>query len=206
MGVLELVVLTMNYVGVFAFAVSGALKGIDKNMDIFGCAFLGLATAFGGGIIRDLIAGNVPPLAFRSEPDFIIAIVAITLTICMYRRVANAVGLLPYFDAVGLGAFAALGGTVALNVGLGPLGVMFAAMFTGSGGGIIRDVLAREIPLIFTREFYATAALIGGTGLYILSLFVSLEVAMFVSALTTTLLRLASIRFGWSLPKVKRES
>ncbi len=122
MGVFELVVLTMNYIGVFAFAVSGALKGIDKNMDIFGRAFLGLATAFGGGIIRDIIAGNVPPLMFRSEPDFIIAIAAITITICMYRRVANAVRLLPYFDAVGLDAFAALGGAVALNVGLGPLG------------------------------------------------------------------------------------
>jgi len=206
MGVLELVVLTMNYVGVFAFAVSGTLKGIDKNMDIFGCAFLGLATAFGGGIIRDIIAGNVPPLAFRSEPDFIIAITAITTTICMYRRVANTVGLLPYFDAVGLGAFAALGGAVALKVGLGPLGVMFAAMFTGAGGGIIRDVLAGEVPLIFTREFYATAALIGGAGLYVLSLFVTLEVAMFISALTTTVLRIASIRFGWNLPKVKREN
>ena len=149
--------------------------------------------------------GNVPPLAFRSEPDFIVAIVAIIITICMYRRVSNVTGLLPYFDALGLGAFAALGGTVALNVGLGPLGVMFASMFTGAGGGIIRDVLAGEIPLIFTREFYATAALIGGAGLYILSSFVSLEVAMFISALTTTILRIASIKFGWNLPKVKRD-
>ncbi|AEA46233.1 trimeric intracellular cation channel family protein [Archaeoglobus veneficus] len=205
MGVLELVVLTMNYVGVFAFAVSGALKGIDKNMDVFGCAFLGLATAFGGGITRDIIAGNVPPLAFRSEPDFIIAIAAITITICMYRKLANAVGLLPYFDAVGLGAFAALGGAVALNVGLGPLGVVFAAMFTGAGGGIIRDVLAGEVPLVFTREFYATAALIGGAGLYVLSWVTTLEVAMFVSALSTTILRIASIRFGWNLPRVKMD-
>ncbi len=161
--------------------------------------------SFGGGIIRDIIAGNVPPLAFRSEPDFIIAIAAITITICMYRRVANAIGFLPYFDAVGLGAFAALGGAVALNVGLGPLGIMFAAMFTGTGGGIIRDVLAGEVPLIFTREFYATAALIGGAGLYVLNFFVTFEVAMFISALITTVLRIASIQFGWHLPKVKRE-
>ncbi len=82
---------------------------------------------------------------------------------------------------------------------------MFAAMFTGAGGGIIRDVLAREVPLVLTREFYATAALIGGVSLYVLNSFVSLEIAMLISALTTTVLRMAVIKFGWNLPKVKKD-
>ncbi len=203
MGVLEEIVLAMNYVGVFAFAVSGVLKGIDKDMDVFGCAFLGLVTAFGGGVVRDLVAGEVPPLAFRSEVDFSVAIFAIVSALCMYRF-RNFVKTLPYFDAIGLGAFAALGGEVAVKSGLGPIGIVFASMITGCGGGMIRDVLAGEIPLVLRRELYATTAIVGGIAFYFLSR-VSMELALFVSAVVTTSLRMVAIRFGINLPRVRRE-
>ena len=193
----------MNYIGVFSFAVSGALKGIEKNMDVFGCGFLGLATAFGGGIIRDLIAGNLPPIAFRSEVDFLVALSAVLFTLLLYRRIKGSLGLLPYFDAVGLGAFCALGGEVALKLKLGPLAVLFAALFTGVGGGVLRDIMAGEIPLIFTREFYATAALIGGGVLYTSQFFLPQDIGVFLSALITIFFRIMAIKRGWNLPRVR---
>ncbi len=203
MELFHTLIMGMNYVGIFAFAVSGVLKGIEKNMDVFGCGFLGFATAFGGGIIRDLIAGNLPPIAFRSEKDFLVALFAVLFTLLLYRRIKESLKLLLYFDAVGLGAFCALGGKVALDLKLGPLAVLFASLFTGVGGGVLRDIMAGEIPLIFTREFYATAALIGGSALYVSQFFLSTDIGMFLAALVTIFFRVMAIKYNWHLPRVK---
>lgn len=201
--VFHLLIVIMNYIGIFAFAVSGVLKGIEKNMDIFGCSFLGFCTAFGGGMIRDIIAGNVPPLALRNETDFLVALFAVIFAFILYKKITKNTQLLLYFDAIGLGAFCALGGKVALDLDLGPLAVIFACLFTGVGGGMLRDVFAQEIPIIFKKEVYATAVLIGAVFLYVSQFFMLEDLCIFLSALITITLRILAIKFDWHLPKLK---
>lgn len=200
--VLPLLLEILNDLGIIAFTVSGVVKGLQKKFDILGCLLLGAVTALGGGVIRDLIAGIVPPTVFRIE-----LYADISLLVGAIAFVAMPVGLVSrrgflYADALGLAVFSALGADVGLSRGLGPVGTAFAAMITGTGGGMVRDVLAGDVPIVLHKEVYATLALTGGFLFYALML---LDVPRPLSALAITViifaLRIVALERGWALPR-----
>ncbi len=199
----DAIIEVLNYIGIIAFAVSGALKAGEKGMDLLGFIVLGFSTALAGGIIRDVLLGRLPPVNITSVPYQLTAVAAAIATFVFYDKVSRHRDVVLYPDAVGLGAFAAIGADVAFRSGLNPLAVMAMAAVTAAGGGVVRDVLAAEIPLVLRREVYATAAAVGG-GLYMILYYMfGRETALLGTAAIVAALRLASLHYGWELPKVK---
>lgn len=199
----DAIIEVLNYIGIIAFAVSGALKAGEKGMDLLGFIVLGFSTALAGGIIRDVLLGRLPPVNITSVPYQLTAVAAAIVTFVFYDKVSRHRDVVLYPDAVGLGAFAAIGADVAFRSGLNPLAVMAMAAVTAAGGGVVRDVLAAEIPLVLRREVYATAAAVGG-GLYMILYYMfGRETALLGTAAIVAALRLASLHYGWELPKVK---
>lgn len=205
----ELIVEVLNYVGIVAFAVSGALKAGEKNMDLLGFVTLGFSTALAGGIIRDLLLGRVPPVNIVYLPYPLTAILASLFTFVLYPKVRRYRDVVLYPDAVGLGAFAAIGAdiTVAECQKLGVdhcwLPVIMLSSLTAAGGGVVRDVLAGEVPQILRREIYASAAAAGGL-IYLLTSPLGREAAMLVTITAVTAVRIAALQRGWELPKVRQ--
>ena len=201
----------LEIIGTIAFAVSGAVVGIQKKMDIFGVSILGLTAAVGGGILRDLILNITPPAAFQN-PAF--AVTAILVSILLFipsvrtafehRKWINDV-LILIMDSVGLGLFTVVGVQVATatmperNLFL----ITFVGVLTGVGGGILRDVLAGNMPYIFIKHFYACASIIGAWTCALLWPVTGSVPAMAAGAVITVILRLLAARFRWSLPKAK---
>lgn len=196
----------MNYVGIVAFAVSGALKAGEKEMDLLGFIVLGFSTALAGGIMRDLLLGRVPPVNLTYLPYPLVAIAASATTFFFYPHIRRYRDVVLYPDAVGLGAFSAIGADVAATyaakyaVESSWLLVMMLSALTAAGGGVVRDLLAGEVPAILKREIYATAAAVGGL-VYLAALPLGKEPAMLLTIASVTALRLVSLWRGWELPK-----
>ena len=205
------ILFALEIMGTIAFAVSGAIVGIQKKMDIFGVCILGLTASVGGGILRDLILNITPPAAFQN-PAF--AVTAILVSILLFipsvrtafehRKWINDV-LILIMDSVGLGLFTVVGVQVATaamperNLFL----ITFVGVLTGVGGGILRDVLAGNMPYIFIKHFYACASIIGAWTCALLWPVTGSVSAMAAGAVITVILRLLAARFRWSLPKAK---
>ncbi|MFP3198333.1 MAG: trimeric intracellular cation channel family protein [Thermoproteus sp.] len=196
----------LNYVGIVAFAVSGALKAGEKGMDLLGFVVLGFSTALAGGIIRDVLLDRLPPINIAYLPYQLTAISASIATFVLYDKVNRHRDVVLYPDAVGLGAFAAIGADVALRAGLNPLAVVAMAAITAAGGGVVRDVLAAEIPAVLRREIYATAAAVGGGVYMVLYYSLGRGPALLGTTAAVVALRLASLHYGWELPRVKNRA
>lgn len=198
-------VLCLELIGTIAFAISGALVAIEKKMDIFGVAILGMTTAVGGGIIRDIILGNFPPAAFQNPLNALLAI-AVSLFI-FFPFVRRALGFrktrkgILLMDAVGLAVFTMLGLRAGFRYDNFFLAV-FVGVVTGVGGGALRDIFAGEQPQIFNKYFYASAAIIGANIAGLLWN-VSHIVAMGTGVIIIIVLRLLAAKFHWSLPHAK---
>lgn len=206
-------IFTLEIIGTCAFAVSGAVVSIIKRLDLFGVLFCGLITALGGGVIRDILLSNLPPAMFC---NYIYAFFAVgtALATFIFARIARTSfetraedidRINNIFDAVGLGVFTIVGINIALSMGYtdNPFFVIFLGMTTGCGGGLLRDILVREVPFILTKKIYAIASILGGVLYYILvtelrcdSFFAVLIGIVFIVAL-----RLLSTFFRWDLPK-----
>lgn len=210
----EFVMLTMEIIGTIAFAVSGALVAISFSLDIFGVAFLGVITAVGGGMLRDLLIGNHPPKIFSLSYLLIIALLtAIIVFVISYinkhrffefkekiERINN------FFDAVGLAAFTVTGTQMACTAGFSDkvIFVIFMGMLTGVGGGIFRDVLVSQTPYVLKKHIYAVASIIGSILYYVLSVTFSFEfTGTLISMLTVIVIRLLAAKYLWKLPKIK---
>ena len=142
-----------EFVGTIAFAASGAVVAIRKELDLFGVLVLSVITAIGGGVLRDMIIGNAPPLAFRDATYIMISLVTVAVVSYYYRYIHRFRHLLQICDALGLGAFTATSATMAIAQGWDTLLVVVTlGVVTSVGGGIMRDVLAGEIPMIFQKE------------------------------------------------------
>ena len=192
----------LEITGTIAFAAAGSLVGIKKRLDIFGVAMLAVTTAVGGGIIRDTLLGNAPPLAFRN-PSFILISLAVAVIIPFFIiPVARQKMLLTVCDAVGLGAFTVTGAGLAL-VQDNPLLVIVLGVTTGIGGGVMRDVLIREIPLVFQKEIYAVASAIGALSFYGLQMVMPDGQALYPAFFITVAIRLVSVRYNINLPQVR---
>jgi uncharacterized membrane protein YeiH len=205
----ELIVEVLNYVGIVAFAVSGALKAGEKDMDLLGFVVLGFSTALAGGIIRDVLLGRVPPtnITYLPPPN---GDPGITRHLFLYPQLRRYRDAVLYPDAVGLGAFSAIGADItatycSAQVGDGCwLTVAVLSALTAAGGGIVRDVLAAEIPTVLRREVYATAAATGGL-VYLAALPLGRDVAMVATILVVTAVRLLSLWRGWELPRIAKQ-
>ena len=192
----------LEITGTIAFAAAGSLVGIKKRLDIFGVAMLAVTTAVGGGIIRDTLLGNVPPLAFRN-PTFLLLSLAVAVVVSFYViPVARQKTMLTICDAVGLGAFTVTGASLAL-VHDNLLLVIALGVTTGIGGGVLRDIFIREIPLVFHKEIYAVAAGIGALAVYGLQLVMPDGQALYPAFLIVVTIRLVSVYYGVNLPQVR---
>lgn len=187
-------------VGTITFAVSGALNAVDKRFDVIGVLVLAFVTAVGGGSIRDVIAGIIPPSSLTNEPLLWAILVTGLLVFALHRHLPQG-RTLYVFDTASLAIFAALGAQRAVEVGFGFWGVVFAGAVSGVGGGIIRDLLTGEIPVVLYRsgDFYAAAAAVGAavTGLLMP---VDPTIALITGTATTVAVRVGSRLAGIQLP------
>lgn len=203
--------LVFELIGTVAFSVSGAMTGLRKNMDLFGVAILGLTTAVGGGMVRDLILGNTPPVMFR---DPIYAIVALCTAVIVFlpaiQRLLDRIHglydvLMLWMDSLGLGIFTVVGIQTAYTT-LEQPGVfllLFVGVITGVGGGLLRDLFAGDTPYIFVKHFYACASLVGAVVCVLLWGLLGQAAAIVLGAATVVLLRMLAAKYRWSLPRVK---
>lgn len=189
----------LSIIGTIAFAVSGAIIAMEEEYDLFGVYLLGIVTAFGGGAIRNLLIGVPVSALWEQEMMFQIALVAITAVFLFpnnllkhWNRWGN------FFDAIGLSAFAIQGALFAVQLGLPISATVVAAVLTGSGGGIVRDVLAKRKPLVLRNEVYAVWAVI--TGLVIGLGIAKDDISLYMLFVLTTTLRVVSYLFKWRLP------
>ncbi len=148
----------LDLLGTFVFAISGALAASRQNMDIFGFSVLALMPAVGGGTVRDLVIGRTPVFWIQDNAYVVVALVAAVLVFFTARRIRSRHDLLVWMDAVGLALFAVLGSQIALAHGTSALVATMMGVVTAVTGGMLRDIICNEIPLILSREIYATAA------------------------------------------------
>ncbi|MDF7823013.1 trimeric intracellular cation channel family protein [Pontiellaceae bacterium B12227] len=194
----------LDIAGTFAFAVSGAFRAVKYEMDILGIAVLAMATGVGGGMIRDLLLGATPPAALTDTGYILICLAGAAAVFFAAPKIARRWDVLMAADAVGLSVFAAIGATKAEAHGAVPLTIAMMAMITACGGGVIRDLLSREIPAILTTGFYASAALLGGFMFVLLGTFdLSEGLRVFITIGFTLLTRIIALKFKLNLPRVK---
>jgi uncharacterized membrane protein YeiH len=153
--------LVADLIGVAVFAASGATAGVAKRLDLFGVAFVGFVAALGGGILRDLAIGSVPPLAFADWRYAVTAVAASMFAFWLHPALTRLRRTVLLLDAAGLGLFTATGTLKALAAGVPPVGACLLGMLTAIGGGVARDLLTGEIPVVLRREIYAVVALGG---------------------------------------------
>ena len=202
--------LYFELIGVVAFAISGAVLGSRKGMDLFGVAMMGMTTAVGGGILRDVLLGLTPPAALR-DPLQALAGIAVSLVVFIVWQHSHSglehrwqEALLLVADSIGLGIFTAHGVAVAMQAGYDSrvFLVLFVGVVTGVGGGVLRDVCCMERPYIFTKHIYALASL-AGAAVCMLLWTSGQSIAMLTSCALTVVLRVCAAAFRWSLPKAR---
>ncbi|MGW5641804.1 trimeric intracellular cation channel family protein [Saccharopolyspora sp. NPDC003752] len=193
----------LDLVGIFAFALSGALLAVRKRFDAVGIVVLAEVTALGGGLFRDLVIGAVPPVAFTNVAYFTTPLVAAVVVFFWHPRLARIRRFVMFFDAVGLGVFCVAGSIKALNYGMHPLAAIALGAATAIGGGVARDLLAGEIPALLhpKSEIYAVPALLGSALVSILAVAgVLTPVTSSLAALLAIIVRLLALRYGWRAP------
>ena len=203
----------LELLGTVAFSISGAIEAMKKGMDMLGVLVLGVVTAVGGGILRDIIVGVLPPSAFRNPRNALLA--AITAFVAFLigaivtkqnkaaqSNIWNRALLLS--DAIGLGAFTVHGirSTQELSGDAGVALLLFVGVVTGVGGGLLRDIFAGNVPYIFRKHVYATASIAGAVSYLCLERTGHVDLAAVISLLLVVLLRILAAVFQWNLPRV----
>ncbi|MEU4233094.1 trimeric intracellular cation channel family protein [Nonomuraea sp. NPDC026600] len=191
----------LDLVGIFVFALSGALMGVRKRLDVVGMAVIAEMTALGGGVVRDLIL-NVRPTAFQSSGYVLVPVVATAIVFFWHPHVAKVMPAILVLDAAGLGLFCAVGTEKALDYGLNPLHAALLGVTTAVGGGMLRDVLAGEIPtLLYDRQLYAVPAMLGSA---VMAALYTVDLhgwhATLAAAVLAFGLRIAAMRYNWRAP------
>ena len=209
---MEDVMFVLELIGAAAFAVSGAMVAIEKKADIFGVLFLAVTTALGGGVIRDVLIGRIPPVMFVSYWYLLISVVAaLAVFIDAYLRsekyklhLDKLDAVNNVFDAIGLAVFTVSGMNAAMPVSDNVILVLFVGMCTGVGGGMLRDVMTNTMPKVLRKRVYAVASLIGG-GLYYVMHVLDINQLLSVGCgmLVIFALRLFATIYKWNMPSVK---
>ena len=206
---MNVLTLILELMGTIAFAASGALTGLRKNMDIFGVCILGLTTAVGGGVIRDLVLGNTPPATFR-DPIYATASVLTALVLfcpqvrqLLMRDQKLYDWLMFWMDSLGLGIFTVVGIQTAYECVKPPTVflLVFVGVVTGVGGGVLRDMMAGDIPYIFLKHIYASASLAGALLCVLLWKPAGEPPAILLGTGAVLVIRALSAHFRWNLPR-----
>jgi uncharacterized membrane protein YeiH len=198
----SVLLIVLDLLGIFVFAISGGLVAVRKGLDLFGVLVLAGATGLGGGFIRDVLIGAVPPAALADWRYLLVPVAAGLVAFYFHPALGRMERLVNVFDAAGLALFCVTGALKAVAFGLGPVPAALMGMVTGIGGGMVRDLLAGRVPIVFRSELYATPALVGA----------AVAVAGQEAGLTGTAVaipaaliclvwRLIAIRRGWSAPR-----
>lgn len=195
----------LDLVGTFVFAISGLRLAAKKDMDLFGAAVIAFVTAVGGGTTRDLLLGNTP-VSWMQDIAYPIAILAaLPFTLLFKKYIVNLKRTFFIFDTIGIALFTISGMQKGLMFDLHPSLAMVMGMVSATVGGVIRDILCNEIPLIFRKEIYATACLVGALVYYLLDSYSTInnDVSYLITVAVIIAIRVLSIKFHWSLPKMK---
>ena len=209
-GIMDIIWYMFDMIGTIAFAVSGALVGVARKMDIFGMTVLALATAIGGGIVRDVLLGYFPPNSLRNVV-YVTVVLAVTVIVFLiynsrYRKHAmgprsRASYLLA--DALGLASFTVTGASAGFKLYPElPIFIVLLGTITAVGGGIIRDMLAQRIPSVLKEDVYALPSIIGGIVYYLMVTSSWSSMAVYGAFTVVLVIRLLAIKYNWSLPKV----
>jgi uncharacterized membrane protein YeiH len=191
----------LDLAGTFFFAVSGAMVAIKKKMDLFGVIVLGTITAIGGGTLREILLGKFPPFIFRRDIYLMLAVMGALAAFLFVKQLLRISSVVLLADAVGLGTFVSIGVQQALSADITPASAVILGTMTAVAGGMIRDVLAGEIPFVLTRDFYAVSCIIGGMFfLFLNRMGFGTDTVMTATTLLVIILRVLAIRYRWKLP------
>ena len=195
----------IDYVGTFAFAISGIRLASAKEFDLFGAFIVGLATAVGGGTLRDVLLGQ-SPFWMTQWSYFVVVGVALLMFVWLHPILMRLGQTIFLFDAIGLGLFTVVGFQRAVEAGFCHWTAILMGMLTGAAGGVLRDILLGEVPLIFRSDIYAMACLVGGL-FYSLALLLGwpVWVAQVGCAAAVIVMRLLAVHYHWQLPTLHRE-
>ena len=201
----SIIILVLDLFGTAVFAVTGALRAIEHKYDIVGIIILATVTGILGGVMRDTILGIFPPSNISDTVHIVLTTITATIISLLYHRTKKHENLFNIFDAIGLGVFTFTGASIAYSLfSTNNVLIVISSLLTAFGGGILRDVLVREPPIVFTKEVYAVASFIGAIIFLILvNLNIQFEYIAITVIFVTTGIRLVSIKLHWNLPKVK---
>jgi uncharacterized membrane protein YeiH len=196
----------LNYAGIAVFAASGVTVGVRKGFDLFGIATMGVLTGVGGGVLRDVLLDIMPPQSIQHWPNITVALIAVAIATPFARVVMRMKRAVLILDAIGMGFFATSGAAIAVDNGASWFAAGIVGMLTAIAGGMLRDVLAREVPYVMgPDDLYAIPAMLGAATYVAIDYFGPQWVAVAVGAALATLLRLAALAFHWRLPTGPQE-
>ena len=195
----------LDLIGTLAFAISGALVSIDKKMDLFGVFIITFVTALGGGTLRDVMIGRTP-VGWMVNIDYIYVIITGFILTLLFKQLIEKFKIYLFiFDTIGLGVFTLIGLEKGINIGLHPIICIALGTITACFGGVIRDILCAEIPVIFRKEIYATICILGGIVFFILRKFnLNSDVLYLTTSLVIISVRVMAVRFKWYLPTLNK--
>ena len=195
----------LDLIGTLAFAISGALVSIDKKMDLFGVFIITFVTALGGGTLRDVMIGRTP-VGWMLNIDYIYVIITGFILTLLFKQLIEKFKIYLFiFDTIGLGVFTLIGLEKGINIGLHPIICIALGTMTACFGGVIRDILCAEIPVIFKKEIYATICILGGITFFILRKFnLNSDVLYLTTSLVIISVRVMAVRFKWYLPTLNK--
>lgn len=194
----------LEAIGIWFFAISGALTAAEKRFDAMGVIIIASVTAFGGGIVRDLMIGATP-VVLLTRPSYLYLILGGVLIAFVFNKKLNKLRKTFFlFDAVGLGLFAIAGMQKSLIYGITPMYAITMGMVTATFGGLLRDILCHEVPFIFRKELYALVAVFGATLFYFLETYIQNDlIAYSVSIASVVVIRILAVRYNWNLMRIK---
>lgn len=196
----------LDFLGTAAFAISGALVAMRKKFDLFGVFIIGFVTAVGGGTVRDILIGR-QPVTWMDNTDYIfVCIVATIFAILVRNKIKYVSKSLSLFDTIGLGIFTIIGTNIGVNADFNPVVSVALGTITATFGGVLRDILCNRVPIIFKKEIYATACILGGSVFIILQkLEVGINFLYTITALTVIAIRFIAIKLHLSLPLIYKK-
>ncbi|MFO7830934.1 MAG: trimeric intracellular cation channel family protein [Desulfuromonadaceae bacterium] len=194
-----------DLLGTAAFAASGAWAGVRHQMDLLGVLVLGVVTAIGGGTLRDILLGDTPPFCLQNDTYLYLSIGVALAVFVFHRYLEHIANPLLYLDAIGLGTFVVIGTQKAIHFGASFIVAVAMGVMTATAGGMIRDMLSGQVPLILRKEIYASACIAGGALLYAgYAMGFNHTASALAAATLVIVLRLLAIRHNWALPRAKK--
>lgn len=196
----------IDILGTIAFAISGVLVAMEKRLDVFGIVIIAFVTAIGGGTLRDLLIGNAPVVWMRDSTYVITILATVILAILFVKQLKYFRKSLFLFDTIGLGLFTMIGIEKGLEFGLLPVMCIALGTITASFGGVIRDILCNEIPVVFRKEIYATPCILGGLSYFLLEQLPIVDAYAYAGGILVVIsLRLLAVKFNIRLPNIYRD-